>query len=324
MNNLSLMLNKAAKEGKFGYHHHCDIAKLTHLCFADDLLIFVDGSVVSVQNVLEVLKEFEEKSGLAISLQKSSLYSGGLIEEEITSITSATGLPHGTLPVRYLGVPLCTKKLTLQNCRLVLINTVIAGISNFWCSTFMLPKACIRKINSMCSAFLWKGHLEGHHNARVSWDTLTKTKEQGGLGIRDLATWNMACVLKLIWLLFFRLGSVWVAWFWSDNWSPFGNLSNFLSPARLGIHAQATLDQVYNHGNWSLPNPRSENQVSLQAYLTTLHLSEEEDHYEWQMEGKIYQKYSTRGIYNCIYTQHALFLGGEQSGAKEGFLDTAS
>lgn len=45
MNNLSLMLNKATEEGKFNYHHHCDVAKLTHLCFADDLLIFMDGSL---------------------------------------------------------------------------------------------------------------------------------------------------------------------------------------------------------------------------------------------------------------------------------------
>ncbi|XP_010495447.1 PREDICTED: uncharacterized protein LOC104772543 [Camelina sativa] len=380
MNNLSLMLNKAAEEGKFLYHHNCDTAKLTHLCFADDLLIFVDGSVSSVQNVLEVLKEFEERPGLAISLQKSSFYSGGLTEEEIDSITVATGLPHGTLPVRYLGVPLCTKKLTLQNCepllqqvkgkinnwcskslsfagRLVLINTVIAGISNFWCSTFLLPKACIRKINTMCSSFLWKGHCEGRHNARVSWDNITKPKDQGGLGIRDLATWNTACVLKLIWLLFFRSGLVWVAWyrlhflrgslssfwtmkkrpnfswlankllkvkdmaynwiklrvgngitcrFWSDNWSPFGNLSTFLSTTRLGICATATLAQVYNHDNWRLPNPRSDNQVSLHAHLTTLHLSEEEDHYEWEMQGKIYQKYSTRRVYDCIVNQSAL------------------
>ncbi|XP_019091180.1 PREDICTED: uncharacterized protein LOC109128751 [Camelina sativa] len=192
MNNLSLMLNRAAEEGKFQYYHNCDTAKLTHLCFANDLLIFVDGSLSSVQNVLHVLQEFEDRSGLAISLQKSSFYGGGLSEEEISLISSTTGLPHGTLPVRYLGVPLCTKKLTIQNCepllqqvkgkinhwcskslsfagRLLLINNVIAGISNFWCSTFLLPKACIRKINSMCNAFLGKGQLAGHHSARAQF-----------------------------------------------------------------------------------------------------------------------------------------------------------
>lgn len=74
MNILSLMLNKAAEDGKFNYHHNCDKAKLTHLCFVDDLLIFLDGSLNSVQNVLQVLHEFEERSGLAISLPKSSFF----------------------------------------------------------------------------------------------------------------------------------------------------------------------------------------------------------------------------------------------------------
>lgn len=43
--------------------------------------------------------------------------------------------------------------------------------------------------------------------------------------IKDLITWNRACCLKLIWLLFFQSGSVWVAWFRSEVLG--GNMSNF-------------------------------------------------------------------------------------------------
>lgn len=76
----------------------------------------------------------------------------------------------GALPVRYLGVPLCTKKLSLLNCevllqqikskmsswsskalsfagRLLLIKNVITGITTFWCATFVLPQACVKRIN---------------------------------------------------------------------------------------------------------------------------------------------------------------------------------
>lgn len=38
-------------------------------------------------------------------------------------------------------------------------------------------------------------------------------KDQGGLGVKDLYTWNKACSLRLVWLLFFRPDSVWVSWF---------------------------------------------------------------------------------------------------------------
>ncbi|CAG7900676.1 unnamed protein product, partial [Brassica rapa] len=190
---------------------------------------------------------------------------------------------------------------------LLLINTVIAGISNFWCSTFTIPKKCIKLINSICGAYLWKGTTEGHHSARVSWETVTLSKEEGGLGIRDLHLWNKACTLKLVWLLFFRSGSIWVAWFtkhilrdcksnfwtikekqshsyairkllrvreyayswihikiedgasarfWSDNWSPFGNIREFLNittTSALGIRQNATLADIHYEGGWHIP-----------------------------------------------------------------------
>ena len=120
MNVLSLMLNKAAAEAKIKYHHKCYSSKLTHLCFADDLLIFINGSLCVVQNVLQVLKEIELRSGLAVSVQKSSFFASGLTDQEIDTIKASTGMPDGLLPVRYLGVPLCTKKLTIANCEMLL------------------------------------------------------------------------------------------------------------------------------------------------------------------------------------------------------------
>ena len=35
----------------------------------------------------------------------------------------------------------------------------------------------------------------------------------GGIGVKDLHSWNLACILKLIWMIFFRPNSVWVCWF---------------------------------------------------------------------------------------------------------------
>ena len=73
--------------------------------------------------------------------------------------------------------------------------------------------------------FLWKGSIEGHHTAKVSWEVVTRSKDAGGLGIKDLGAWNRACCIKLIWMLFFQGGSVWVAWFTSEVLQ--GSLSNY-------------------------------------------------------------------------------------------------
>lgn len=168
MNCLSHMINKAAAEERIKYHHNCREMRLTHLSFADDLLIFIDGSIESVQCVLQVLHEFELRSGLAVSFQKTSFFASGLSPQEIETIQASTGMINGTLPVRYLGVPLNSRKLNLVNCeplihqiksrfsnwsvkslsfsgRLLLIKTVISGITNFWCSSFILPKRVLRE-----------------------------------------------------------------------------------------------------------------------------------------------------------------------------------
>lgn len=268
-----------------------------------------------MKGVLEVLRNFEEHSGLGISVSKTGFFSSGLSQQEIDHLQQETGLSHGTLPIRYLGVPLCTRKLTMANCEplilsvkgklnfwsarslsfaglLLLVNTVISGITNFWCATFTLPKHCIKLINSLCGAYLWKGTVEGHHSARVAWDQITHAKNEGGLGVRDLVWWNKAASIKLIWMMFFTSGSIWVVWFadtilagsmsnfwtikennnhswlvkrllrlrtivypwlcieigngrtcrfWSDNWNPYGCLSDFLNlplSSRLGHSLQ--------------------------------------------------------------------------------------
>lgn len=82
----------------------------------------------------------------------------------------------------------------------------------FWSAAFFLPKKVINLINSLSSSFLWHGSLGISTGAKVSWNNLAFPKSEDGLGIRSLTSWNQTCGLKLIWMLFFRGGSIWVAW----------------------------------------------------------------------------------------------------------------
>ncbi|KAH0899272.1 hypothetical protein HID58_048840, partial [Brassica napus] len=293
---------------------------------------------------------------LSVSISKTCFFACVVQQPEVEQILAQCGLTQGTLPIRYLGVPLWTaKKLSFAG-RLVLINTVIAGISNLWCATFTIPKKCIKIIHSLFGAYLWKGTVEGNHSAKVSWEVVTLAKSEGGLGIRNLVYWNRACSIKLLWLLFFKSGSIWVAWFiknilsgrvsnlwtikekqthssatkkilrvrdyayrwikilpgngrdtrfWSDNWSPFGNLRLFLGlpvSSNIGIQHSATLHDVYRNDRWRLPQPRSESQLSLHVYLSTVTLTEESDVYEWSPQGSPLTSYSTGMVYDLIKT----------------------
>lgn len=234
-NVLYQLLNRSAEEGKFGYHTRCQEVKLTHLSFDDDILVFTDGTSVSLFGVLEVFKDFASMSGLHINPSKSTLFSAGGEANQLIVAAHGVGIQSGTLPIRYLGLPLTTKALTrldyepllnrIRNQfllwshkslsyagRLQLIKTVITSFVNFWSSVFILPKSCYDEIESMCNAFLWSGSPHDKHKAKVAWETVCSPKSEGGLGLQRFKDTARVFALNLIWRIFTLAGSLWVAW----------------------------------------------------------------------------------------------------------------
>lgn len=128
MDVLSKKLDKGVISQRFGPHPDCVAPLITHLSFADDVLIFFDGEEGSLRGILSILDEFKEGSGLAVNRDKTALFlNGGDIQVNIDMATSL-GLQQGSLPVRYLGVPLTFRKLRKQDYQ-PLIDKVLARFS---------------------------------------------------------------------------------------------------------------------------------------------------------------------------------------------------
>ncbi|XP_039009389.1 uncharacterized protein LOC120137799 [Hibiscus syriacus] len=270
MNVLSRLLNLAAARGMFGFHPKCKKIGLTHLMFADDLLIFCKGIVESVIGVIGVLDKFYEMSGLQLNAAKCEFYAAGIPINTIETIHRITGFTHGSLPVRYLGVPLVKRKLSEKDCvlliekikaklhhwsgkhlsyagRLELIRAVLFSVANYWCRQLFLPQSIINKIEQLCSCFLWKGSDKAATGVRVSWRLICNSKSEGGLSLKDLKTWNKACMLQLIRNILAGEGSLWVAWIKSyllkdrDFWHTEGGTNaswSFRKLLKLKIEAQ--------------------------------------------------------------------------------------
>lgn len=66
-NLLSKLLNEAAEAGTFEYHPQCREVRLTHLSFADDILVFTTSTPESLLGVIEVMNRFARMSGLRIN-----------------------------------------------------------------------------------------------------------------------------------------------------------------------------------------------------------------------------------------------------------------
>lgn len=77
---------------------------ISHLCFADDIVIFTKGLKNSVRELFRFLGEYERASGQKINRQKSSMVlSCRCPSSRARMLTHLTGVPKGGLPFRYLG-----------------------------------------------------------------------------------------------------------------------------------------------------------------------------------------------------------------------------
>ncbi|XP_010535335.1 PREDICTED: uncharacterized protein LOC104810684 [Tarenaya hassleriana] len=232
---LAPILEKAASEAKFGLHSKCAQPRLTHLSFADDVMIFTEATASSLEQVMKVLPDFGTFSGLKLNLEKSELFTSGISDEDSVMLCSSLGLSKGQLPVRYLGIPLSptrlsksyyqpiidrikakleswtTKLLSLAG-KVQLIATSIYGLVHAWSSVFLLPKYLLKLIDGLCSAFLWKNSACTSCSYRVAWNKICVPRSEGGLGLRKLEECNVVFRLKLVWLLLTKSGSLWVAW----------------------------------------------------------------------------------------------------------------
>lgn len=198
MEYLSSSLNCATLHNNFNFHPKCEKLKISHLTFADDLMIFTRGDHLSVQIVCDVLASFGEASVLKANSLKSNIYLAGLNDYEMSIIIDYTGFAVGSMPFRYLGIPLSGVYMKVADYtplfdkvtktfltwaglnlsyagRLEVISSVVQGIQSFlaWCSTD--SAAVLDGVTYLCRRFLW-----GSIFSRVSWTTMCLSKQQGG------------------------------------------------------------------------------------------------------------------------------------------------
>ncbi|GJR45822.1 putative RNA-directed DNA polymerase, eukaryota, reverse transcriptase zinc-binding domain protein [Tanacetum coccineum] len=79
---------------------------LSHLFYADDVVITFEWNSTDLDNIIWVLHVFHLASGLKINIHKSNIYGFGVSNHEASSITSRTGCAAGFFPFTYLGLPI--------------------------------------------------------------------------------------------------------------------------------------------------------------------------------------------------------------------------
>ena len=221
---LSALLRQAGREQRVNGVSICRGGpKISHLLFADDSLFFCDASTENCSRLLGVLSTYERASGQVINRDKTALFfSRNTPDHKRDTIQQLWGVRGSVNFERYLGLPVLVGKSKQQTFnglkerlarrlqgwkerslskagRAVLIKTIAQAIPTYTMSCFKLPKAWCDSVNSMVSKYWWGQTREENKIHWFSWGQLCSSKDECGMGFRDLHCFNLALLAKQGW-----------------------------------------------------------------------------------------------------------------------------
>jgi len=149
---------------------------ISHIQYADDTVIMIDGSERSISSLKLLLYCFEWLSGLKINYHKSDVYVFGVDQERKEVLANMLNCRLGDWPMKYLRLPISEHKvgshaftglvdkmrkkldpwkgrnLSLGG-RLVLTNSSLSSLPMYTMSFYLLPKSVHKELDQIRSNF---------------------------------------------------------------------------------------------------------------------------------------------------------------------------
>ncbi|KAL9683788.1 hypothetical protein QQ045_021213 [Rhodiola kirilowii] len=163
----SSMLQRLNRIEGFYFHPKCNRIKLSHIMFADDLILFSSGRPSAINAIKE----------------KSRLFAGGINAGKVSWVEEVIGTKASPMPVRYLGLPLMSRRLSGKDC-----DSLIEKITTV-----------IQAVNATCARFLWRGSGDKKGGHLVKCEDVCRDKEEGGLGLKNIKVMNFSMVINHMW-----------------------------------------------------------------------------------------------------------------------------
>lgn len=199
MEHFSTLLNECALNGLIPTPFNKRNLHVSHLLFADDVLIYSKASILVVGNLKMFLADFGRFSRLVVNGRKSSILFSNCDENLKESVSSVVQFGKMTLPAIYLGLPLITSRLRVSDCmpivekiwrrlsgwkpkllsftgRAELIKSTLCSYHFYWRTSFLLPKSCINVTEKHIRGFFWGCYDDLRKMQTVAWSRICLPK----------------------------------------------------------------------------------------------------------------------------------------------------
>ncbi|XP_042964739.1 uncharacterized protein LOC122298962 [Carya illinoinensis] len=274
---LSRLLKNAFQNGKIvRFSQARGTPLISHLMYADDIIIFANGGKKSMRGLMEVLNLYETWTGQILNKNKSAiLFSKKISDPRKSSIIRMIGFSEGSFPFNYLGVPIVMgrlkvcdfgdligrfnkkvagwkMKLLSTGGRVILLRHVLSSMATHLMVVLHVPHGVYVALNRIMSSFFW-GDFEGKGKRKwVAWKYTCQPTEEGGLGIRDFEEVQRALHMKFAWHLL-QGHSLWADFFRGKYVQ--GSHLSLLSPTKGTRFWKAIvhcIPEVLNNSKWLL------------------------------------------------------------------------
>ncbi|XP_061358638.1 uncharacterized protein LOC133302833 [Gastrolobium bilobum] len=194
---------------------------LSHLFFADDIILCAEASIDQAHVINQVLKLFSAASGQKVSVEKSRVFfSKNVGLNRAMEISECLGVGLTSDLGKYLRVNLNHKRVSRNSLsyvvdrvqhrlsswkqnslslagRITLAKAVLEALPAYTMQSTDVPISICKEVEKMTRGFIWGSNRSKRKVHLVSWENVYRVKEEGGLGLRDQKLINQAYAMKI-------------------------------------------------------------------------------------------------------------------------------